>query len=77
MLPSDLKIPDGAVKITIEFGFSNAASDLDNPVKPFLDSLKDRYGFDDKKVYELFISKKIVKKGQDYIKYKIEPSEIG
>lgn len=51
----------------IEFGFSNKASDLDNPVKPILDILQKKYGFNDCDIYELNIKKTIVTKGNEYI----------
>lgn len=51
----------------IEFGFSNKASDLDNPVKPILDILQKKYGFNDRDIYELHIKKTIVPKGNEYI----------
>jgi hypothetical protein len=70
ILPA-LQIPAGALTIEIEFGFSNAAKDIDNPVKPFLDILQKRYRFDDKQIYELYIVKKIVSKGKEYIAFKI------
>ena len=51
----------------IEFGFSNKASDLDNPVKPIIDILQKKYGFNDRDIYELHIKKTIVQKGNEYI----------
>jgi Holliday junction resolvase RusA-like endonuclease len=70
LLPA-MAVPEGALSIEIEFGFSNAAKDIDNPVKPFLDILQKRYRFDDKQIYELYIVKKIVSKGKEYIAFKI------
>jgi len=66
-----LQIPKGNLDIDIEFGFSNVAKDIDNPVKPFLDILQKRYTFDDKRIYKLTIVKKIVPKGSEYIAFKI------
>lgn len=71
LLPS-LKIPSGNLHITLEFGFSSKGSDPDNPVKPFVDILSKRYGFNDNRVYKYTIEKKIVKKGEEYTKFKIE-----
>lgn len=51
----------------IEFGLSNKASDIDNPVKPILDILQKKYGFNDRDIYELHIKKTIVTKGNEYI----------
>jgi len=71
LLPK-IKIPEGALKLSIIWGFSNVACDADNPVKPFQDILQERYGFNDKQIYELHIKKTIVKKGQEFIKFEIE-----
>ena len=70
MLPK-LKLPEPPFKVSIEFGFSSAASDLDNPVKPFLDILQKKYKFDDKLIQELNLRKEKVKKGKEYIKFSI------
>ena len=70
LLPK-LIIPDGKLLLEITFGVSNKASDIDNPIKPFLDILQKRYRFDDKEIYELYIVKKIVSKGKEYIAFKI------
>jgi|SRR6267154_2493442 len=68
-----LKIPSGPLSMSIEFGFSNKGADIDNCVKPFLDVLQKRYNFNDNKIYSLNITKKIVKKGEEYIKYNLTP----
>ena len=67
-----LDLPEKPLKITLEFGFSNKASDIDNPVKPFLDTLQEKYKFNDKDIYYLIVAKKIVEKGNEYIDFKIE-----
>lgn len=75
MLLPKLKIDlKSKLKIEFVFGFSNAGSDLDNPVKPCLDVLQKKYGFNDNKIYELNIKKELVKKGKDFIQLNI--SEI-
>lgn len=61
----------GCLKIDILFGFSSKLSDIDNPLKPFLDILVKKYNFDDRQIFELNVKKEIVKKGQEFIKYKI------
>ncbi|MCP1996675.1 RusA family crossover junction endodeoxyribonuclease [Flavobacterium sp. HSC-61S13] len=71
MLPKKIEaFPPYSIKI--EFGFSNSGADIDNPVKPFLDILQKRYGINDKDVYRLEILKTVVKKGSEFIKFKIE-----
>jgi Holliday junction resolvase RusA-like endonuclease len=60
---------DGKQMLRVEFffGFSNAASDLDNPVKLLMDIAQKKYGFDDKNVFELNVRKCLVKKGDEFI----------
>ena len=71
LLPKSLKIPDGKLQIDLVFGFSSKASDIDNPCKPFLDILQKKYGFNDKKIYKMNVSKKDVSKGLEFIEWKI------
>lgn len=66
------KIPKAPLKISFEFGFSNNASDWDNPVKPIQDILQKKYGFNDKEVMQAEVKKVIVQKGQEYFKFNIE-----
>lgn len=56
------KLPEPPYSIYFEFGFSNKASDLDNPVKCLLDIMQKRYEFNDKEIFEMKVKKKIVKK---------------
>lgn len=68
-----LQMPKGKIdveqmlRIEFFFGFSNKASDLDNPVKLLLDIAQKKYGFNDKNVFELNVRKCIVKKGEEFI----------
>lgn len=61
--------------IEIEFGFSTILSDIDNPLKPFIDILQKKYTINDRDVYSLSVSKKVVPKGSEYIKFKISQYE--
>lgn len=65
-------VPPGELEITLEFGFSSKGSDLDNAVKPFLDCLQKKYGFNDNRVYKLNLSKHITPKNEEYIKFNIK-----
>jgi Holliday junction resolvase RusA-like endonuclease len=58
---------DQILRVEFFFGFSNKASDLDNPVKLLMDIAQKKYGFDDKMVFELNVRKCIVKKGEEFI----------
>ena len=67
-----IALPMPPFSLSYEFGYSSKGSDIDNAVKPITDILQKRYGFNDNQVYELHVVKKIVKKGKEYIKFKIE-----
>lgn len=70
-LPS-LTFPDPPFQISIKFGFSSKASDVDNGAKPFIDVLQKKYGFNDRDIYRLILEKEIVPKGAEFIDFKVE-----
>lgn len=72
LLPTDLKIPEGDLSIYLEWGFSSAASDWDNPIKPFQDILQKTYGFNDNRVFDARVRKRKVAKGAEYIMFNIK-----
>lgn len=63
---------NGNLSVHLVFGFSSHGADIDNPVKPILDTLQKKYGFNDNKIYELNIKKEIVKKGNEFIEIQIK-----
>ena len=67
--PSLSPLPLAPYRIDIEFGFTNKLSDIDNPVKCFMDILQKKYGINDRDVYEMNLKKTIVKNA--YIKFSI------
>jgi len=70
----DLEMPEeGNLLIMLEVHYSNKASDIDNCLKPFIDCLQQRYEFNDNRIYDLHIVKYIVPKGEETIRFKIEP----
>jgi len=72
ILPKTILIPDEKnIKLAVEFGFSSKASDIDNCCKSFIDCLVKKYKVDDRFIYEMHVFKSIVKKGNEYIKFKI------
>jgi Holliday junction resolvase RusA-like endonuclease len=76
MLPKAEIDPKEMLRIEFFFGFSNKASDLDNPVKLLIDIAQKKYGFNDKNVFELNVRKCLVKKGEEFIHmgiYKLVP----
>lgn len=76
LLLKPMKLPPPPYEIVLEWGFSNQASDIDNPEKPFIDILQKKYKFNDKNIYKLVIIKKIVPKGNEYISFDIRNMEI-
>jgi len=72
MLPN-IVIPDGDLKLNMTIGVSTKAADLDNTAKPFIDILQKKYDFNDSRIYQLVMIKDIVKKGDEYIDFYIEP----
>lgn len=72
LLPSKMDIPVGELKVTYKFGFSNSLSDIDNGIKSFQDILQKYYGFDDRQIFKMIVEKEIVKKGEEFIEFKIE-----
>lgn len=68
-----IEIPEGYLHLSLEFGFSSAASDFDNPVKCFVDCLQKKYGFNDKMIKRCTIDVQKTKKGNEYIKFNITP----
>lgn len=74
LLPNQ-NIPKGKLDLEIDVAYSYKGSDIDNFLKPFLDVLQKKYIFNDSLIYRLNVEKKIVKKGQEYIDFKIKPYE--
>lgn len=71
-LPKCSSFPIAPYSFSFEFGFSNKASDLDNPVKILVDIMQKKYGFNDKEIYHMTIKKVIVPKGEEYFKLQIK-----
>ena len=72
LLPNYIIVPDGLLKVEYEFGVSSNGSDWDNGIKSFQDLLSAKYGFNDNRIMQALVRKIIVKKGQEYISFKIE-----
>jgi len=69
ILPKDIEMPSGKLKLSLTIGFSNKLSDIDNPVKLFVDILQKKYDFNDRDIYHLTVKKEIVKKGMEFIAF--------
>jgi Holliday junction resolvase RusA-like endonuclease len=70
MLPK-IEIPKGELCVKLYLGLSNKLNDIDNSIKPFLDILQKKYGFNDKDIYQLHVYKLIVPKGNEFIQFEI------
>jgi len=70
-LPNDVVIPEGKLKVRYSFGVSSRNADFDNVIKLFQDILQKKYGFNDRRIYEAEIVKEIVKKGEEFVAFKI------
>jgi Holliday junction resolvase RusA-like endonuclease len=70
MLPK-IQLPDAPFTVVLNFGVSSPLADIDNPVKPILDILQKKYGFNDRDINWLLINKQIVKKGNEFIEFEI------
>jgi hypothetical protein len=66
-----ISIPEPPYAIYFKFGFSNKASDWDNPIKPLQDCLAARYGFNDKLIRRAVVETEIVSKGSEYFEFEI------
>lgn len=72
LLPKQYSIPEeGDLKLELRFGVSSKSGDADNLVKPFQDILQKKYGFNDKRIYELNVTKEDVEKGDEYVSFQI------
>ena len=74
ILPA-MTVPEGELELYLKFGFSNSASDFDNPVKCFVDCLQKKYGFNDKMIKRCLIEVEKVKKGGEFIEFEIKEME--
>jgi len=72
LLPKKCKIPKGELILIAFCGYSSKLADIDNFLKPFIDILQKKYGFNDSRIFKLVIEKEIVKKGDEYLEFKIE-----
>ena len=71
LMLSPMIVPDGPLELSIVFGLSNKNADIDNPVKCFVDCLQKKYGFNDRMIYAMNITKTDVKKGREFIDFDI------
>jgi Holliday junction resolvase RusA-like endonuclease len=66
-----LEVPDGKLHLNIVIGVSSKLFDIDNMLKPFIDVLQKKYGFNDRDIYKITIDKTITEKEKEYIYFKL------
>ena len=70
-----MEVKSGKLSLFLRFGLSSKNADIDNPVKPFVDCLQKRYGFNDRHIYRLEVTKEIVPKGEEFIEFELKQLE--
>ena len=67
---------DKPVKFLVYAGMSSKAADLDNIIKPLLDTYQNIYEeFNDKKVQAIFLARSNVKRGGEYLRVHVSEAE--
>jgi Holliday junction resolvase RusA-like endonuclease len=64
-----MKIGEGRLSLSVFVGLSSKNADADNVLKPLIDILQKKYGFNDRQIYRLTVEKEDVSKGQEYIEF--------
>lgn len=72
LLPKIKRFPKPPYLVAIDLSVSTHNADIDNPVKPILDILQKKYGFNDRDVVQLHVRKYLVFKGQESFQVRIE-----
>jgi len=67
-----LILPNPPFEALYRFGLSNTQSDVDNGVKPLMDILSKKYGFNDKLVMRMVVEKVKVAKGEEFIEFEFK-----
>jgi Holliday junction resolvase RusA-like endonuclease len=67
-----MKVPTGPLKVHYIFGVSSKASDGDNLIKSFQDTLCEKYGVNDRDIFQWRVEKVIVPKGEEYAAFEIQ-----
>lgn len=65
---------NGNLALSMEVGFSSPLSDLSNAIKGVEDVLCEYFGFNDRQIVYIEMSKKLVKKGSEYMKIHLKKS---
>ena len=58
--------PEDHLDFDVKVGFSSKLADVDNCIKPLLDTFQYMFDFNDRYVFKVTIEKEYVKKGEEY-----------
>lgn len=73
----DWEFSTDPVTFIVKVGLSSKAADLDNIIKPLLDTFQSIYkDFNDNKVFRIELEKELVEKGKEYLSVKILQNEL-
>lgn len=76
LIGTDWPFGVGQVTFDITAGLSNRGADLDNVIKPILDTYQGVYEeFNDNKVYNIKLEKRIVKRGGEFLDIRVREYE--
>ena len=77
MMGTDWTFGSDPVTFIVKVGLSSKAADLDNIIKPLLDTFQSIYEeFNDNKVYRIELEKELVVKGKEYISVQVLQNEL-
>jgi len=68
-------VPEKNILLEIEVGLSTVNADIDNIAKPCIDVMQKKYGFNDRYIEKLILTKKKVEKGEEYFKFRFDKIE--
>lgn len=60
----------GDLKLILNIGCTRTF-DIDNAVKPLVDILQKKYDFNDNRIIEAYLTKKITKRGEEYMEFNL------
>jgi len=76
LLLKSMNVPAHPYELRLSFGFSNYLSDIDNPMKPFIDILQKKYSFDDRDILRIVVDKVMTDKGKEFVSFELKTIEL-
>lgn len=67
-----MTLPEAPYYLKIDVGMSSSLADIDNFLKPFIDILQKKYGFNDKLIHKLKVMKHLTAKGNEFIDFEFK-----